>query len=157
MRHGNKIRTSVIVPSSAERAIVTISAPVSRPFMFATRDSRASVRPQRKTVSKRSQVGAVNHTSTSFQPRCGYGICPAGSAGHAVVNGGRAQDTARAVLSHTGPKRPLGSTVGIAHADWRLVIADRPVTPITEIEKSPRKSLRDAPTTVSGHLRTETC
>jgi hypothetical protein len=31
------------------------------------------------------------------------------------------------------------------------------VTPITEIEKSPRQSLRDAPTTASGHLRTETC
>jgi len=55
------------------------------------------------------------------------------------------------------PKRLLGSTVGIAHADRRLVIADRPVTPITEIEKSPRQSLRDAPTTMSGHLRTETC
>jgi hypothetical protein len=49
MRHGNKIRTSVIVPSSAERAIVTISAPVSRPFMFATRDSSVSARAQRKT------------------------------------------------------------------------------------------------------------
>jgi hypothetical protein len=63
----------------------------------------------------------------------------------------------RDVLSPTRPKRLLGSTVGIAHADRRLVIADRPVTPITEIEKSPRQSLRDAPTIVSGHLRTETC
>ena len=54
------------------------------------------------------------------------------------MGGGRARDTARDVLSHIRPKRPLGSTVGIAHADWRLVIADRPVTPITEIEKSPR-------------------
>jgi hypothetical protein len=63
----------------------------------------------------------------------------------------------RDVRSPTGPERLLGRTVGIAHADWRLVIADRPVTPITEIEKSPRQSLRDAPTIVSGHLRTETC
>lgn len=63
----------------------------------------------------------------------------------------------RDVPSPIKPKRLLGRTVGIAHADWRLVIADRPVTPITEIEKSPRQSLRDAPTTVSGHLRTETC
>jgi hypothetical protein len=73
------------------------------------------------------------------------------------MEGGLAQDTARDVLSPTQPQRLLGSTVGIAHADRRLVIADRPVTPITEIEKSPRQSLRDAPTTVSGHLRTETC
>jgi hypothetical protein len=54
----------------------------------------------------------------------------------------------RDVLSRTTPKRLLGSTVGIAHADRRLVIEDRPVTPITEIEKSPRQSLRDAPTIV---------
>jgi hypothetical protein len=73
------------------------------------------------------------------------------------MEGRRAQDTARDALSPTRPKRLPGRTVGIAHADWRLVIADRPVTPITEIEKSPRKSLRDAPTTASGHLRTETC
>ena len=73
------------------------------------------------------------------------------------MGGRRAQNTARDVRSPTRPKRLLGSTVGITHADWRLVIADRPVTPITEIEKSPRQSLRDAPTIVSGHLRTETC
>ena len=73
------------------------------------------------------------------------------------MEGGRAQGAARDMLSPTRPKRLLGRTVGIAHADWRLVIADRPVTPITEIEKSPRQSLRDAPTIVSGHLRTETC
>ena len=73
------------------------------------------------------------------------------------MEGRCAQHTAREALSRTRTKRPPGRTVGIAHADWRLVIADRPVTPITEIEKSPRQSLRDAPTIVSGHLRTETC
>jgi hypothetical protein len=73
------------------------------------------------------------------------------------MDGRPAQDTARDALSRTRPKALPGRTVGIAHADWRLVIADRPVTPITEIEKSPRQSLRDAPTIVSGHLRTETC
>src|ERR1700761_6836851 len=108
-------------------------------------------------ISKRSQVGAVNHTSTGSQPRCGYGIRPGRGGGDAVTEGGRGQDTARDVLSPTQPTCLLRSTVGIAHADRRLVIADRPVTPITEIEKSPRQSLRDAPTTVSGHLRTETC
>ena len=73
------------------------------------------------------------------------------------MEGERAQDTARDALSPERLKRLPGRTVGIAHAVRRLVIADRPVTPITEIEKSPRQSLRDAPATASGHLRTETC
>ena len=65
------------------------------------------------------------------------------------MEGGRAQGAARDMLSPTRPKRLLGRTVGIAHADWRLVIADRPVTPITELKslrarhcETPRRSCR---------------
>ena len=65
------------------------------------------------------------------------------------MGGGRAQGTARDVVSLTRSKRLLGRTVGITHADWRLVIADRPVTPITELKslrarhcETPRRSCR---------------
>jgi hypothetical protein len=44
-----------------------------------------------------------------------------------------AQDTARDGLSPTRSRGLPGRTVGITHADRRLVIADRPVTPITEL------------------------
>lgn len=43
--------------------------------------------------------------------------------------------------------------LGIEHGDRRLVIADRPVTPITEMAKSSRESLRDTPTIAPGHFK----
>ena len=65
------------------------------------------------------------------------------------MEGRRARDTARDVRSPIRSKRLLARTVGITHADWRLVIADRPVTPITELKslrarhcETPRRSCR---------------
>jgi len=95
---------------------------------------------------------ALGHVLNNALPRLTAGICR-----QRFRAGNRTWQNGMHAVLPTRPKRLPGRTVGmlgIEHADRRLVIADRPVTPITEMAKSSRQSLRDTPTIAPGHLRT---